>query len=531
MEATAKVLEVLLLILFATVHGYFAAWLAVRMLFRPRKPVKVFGITIFPQGMIPRHRDRLAKAIGKVVGEELVSEETLIQELFGKDFLRRKIHSALKEYVENLSKSDLPCIIEAAPEKLREPLLDAAFSLQLKISSYVVNSLKSPVVAASVNDFASRKADQLLAKRLAETLEEDDFSQIKDFLKIKVHKALKSHYLEKKVEEFVSYQMDEVFRSEANLETLFTPDSIELMKEKICDQINPIIHQLTEIATSEKTKSQISAIIKKEVHNYYENLPFFKKIFVSRENLLKEVDSLVNLSLPKKIEETLKADSFATEAKNFLISTIDLAMKKPLKDTLGNLSEESFKKLKRQITVSVLKLIQSEEIKNSIFSYLDELIYKVKPHSLEAILKLIHPESKDVLKKQLSRTILNVLNSEETSLLVSRIISERIENILSEPIGKISNYVSEEKLEEITEIITQIIVDAAKQQLPKAIQEFNIGEIVRQKIDNYPVEKLEELVLSVAKEHLRTIEIFGAIFGFLIGLIQSLLSYFFFIKK
>ena len=70
--------QITLLILFATVHGYAGAWLAVRMLFRPRKPVKFLGITVFPQGMIPRHRERLANAIGKAVGEELVSTDTVV---------------------------------------------------------------------------------------------------------------------------------------------------------------------------------------------------------------------------------------------------------------------------------------------------------------------------------------------------------------------------------------------------------------------------------------------------------------------
>ena len=64
-----KWFQIALLIGFATLHGYAGAWLAVRMLFRPRYPFKVLGITLFPQGMIPRHRDRLANAIGKAVGE------------------------------------------------------------------------------------------------------------------------------------------------------------------------------------------------------------------------------------------------------------------------------------------------------------------------------------------------------------------------------------------------------------------------------------------------------------------------------
>src|SRR3989442_3367087 len=90
--------QITLLTVFATFHGYAGAWLAVRMLFRPRQPIKLLGITIFPQGMIPRHRERLANAIGKAVGEELVSSETIHDELIGKDVLRKKIQSVVESY-------------------------------------------------------------------------------------------------------------------------------------------------------------------------------------------------------------------------------------------------------------------------------------------------------------------------------------------------------------------------------------------------------------------------------------------------
>src|SRR3954471_12457151 len=99
-----------LLVFVATIHGYAGAWLAVRMLFRPRNPIKILGLTIFPQGMIPRHRDRLATAIGKVVGEELVSKETVIEELFEKDFLRRKIRSVVDSYTDELLSQNYPSL-------------------------------------------------------------------------------------------------------------------------------------------------------------------------------------------------------------------------------------------------------------------------------------------------------------------------------------------------------------------------------------------------------------------------------------
>jgi uncharacterized membrane protein YheB (UPF0754 family) len=126
-----------LLVAFATLHGYAGAWLAVRMLFRPRTPVKFLGITIFPQGMIPRHRARLAAAIGKAVGEELVSSETIHEQLIGKDFLRRKIQAVVNSYTDELLATKYPSLIEALPSGVREPVLDAIAGLQRRMAEHV----------------------------------------------------------------------------------------------------------------------------------------------------------------------------------------------------------------------------------------------------------------------------------------------------------------------------------------------------------------------------------------------------------
>ena len=45
---------------------------------------------------------------------------------------------------------------------------------------------------------------------------------------------------------------------------------------------------------------------------------------------------------------------------------------------------------------------------------------------------------------------------------------------------------------------------------------------MRKKVSEYPIEKLEELVLSVAQQHLKTIEMFGAVIGFFIGVGQAI---------
>ncbi|MFN2392927.1 MAG: DUF445 domain-containing protein [Pyrinomonadaceae bacterium] len=523
--------QVALLILFATVHGYIGAWLAVRMLFRPRNPVKLLGLTIFPQGMIPRHRSRLAEAIGKAVGEELVSQETIVEELFGKEFLRKKIQSVVDSYTEELISQEYPSLVEALPANVRESVLDAISSLQMKIFQHIENVLKSEETVETIRGFIDRRVDEVLSRRVSEAVDEETFIKIIGFLEIRIRSIVKERVFEQKIKDFISREVEDLATMQTPLGEMFTPDAIALLKEKAGEQIEPIVHQLAEIATAERTRNQIGALIKREVHDYYEQLPFFKKMFVSRENLLREVDDLVNESLPRRVEETLRGDFFAAEAKNFLDTTINNALARPLPEVIGTIAPAQLEHLKAQIVKSVFSLLQGEEMMHSVSAYLTDTLQKIRPHSLGAILQTAHPEAEEKLKNMLTKSLLNVLNRQETSNIINRVLSKQFERVLATPIGKLSNYISEEKVREAGKSLTETIIAAAREKLPEAIREFNIGGVVREKINNYPVEKLESLVMSVAKEHLRTIELFGALFGLIIGVIQALLSYWAFAHK
>ncbi len=514
-----------LLVVFATAHGYAGAWLAVRMLFRPRMPFKILGVTLFPQGMIPRHRDRLANAIGKAVGEELVSQETIMEELLGKEFLRNKIRGVVDSYTQELLSQNYPSLIETLPANLRASVLDAITSLQFKVASHIESVLKSEESLATISGFVERRVDEVLSRRVATVVDDETFEKIVGFLEERIRSAVESPALEKTIGEFVSRRVDDLANTETPLGAMFTPDAVALFKEKANEQIAPMAHHLTEIAAAERTRSQIGALIKKEVHGYSEGLPFFKKIFVSRDNLLDEVDDLVNESLPKRIEEMLKGDFFAEEARVFVGSSIDNALARPLPDVIGKINPDQLDRLKNQITNSIISLLRGEEMLRSISAYLTDTLHKLRPHSIDSILRTLHPESEEKLKNMLSNGLLSIIASENTSKVINGLLNRQIEQLLSAPIGRLSDNIAEDKLLAASDSFAFTIIAAIREKLPDAIREFDIGGVVRTKIMNYPAEKLEALVLSVAKEHLRTIEAFGAGFGFAIGILQAIQFY------
>jgi division/cell wall cluster transcriptional repressor MraZ len=80
-----ELVEILRLIsgpVIGAVIGLFTNWIAVKMLFRPRKALYIGKFHIpFTPGVIPRRQPALAKAFGKMVSEGLVRKEDLKESL------------------------------------------------------------------------------------------------------------------------------------------------------------------------------------------------------------------------------------------------------------------------------------------------------------------------------------------------------------------------------------------------------------------------------------------------------------------
>lgn len=518
---TVKILISLAIILIATVHGFLAAWLAIWMLFHPYQAVKLFGLTIWPQGMIPRHRAKLAESIGRAVGNELVSQQTVFDALFETSFFKRKVEDFVEAHTQSLLGRVYPSFIDALPSQARAPILDTISALQYRLAEYIAAMLKSEETSAAIAGFVDRQVDELLARRVGDTLSGDQLEKIIVFVQARLARLVNEQDLEQKIGRFVSGRLEDLARSSATLAETFTPETVAFIKERIDSQVPPIVHHLADIATSDNTRNQIGALIKREVDDYYDQLSLIKKIFISRERIHREVDELVNKTLPKRIEEYLRGPAFEQEAESFLNATIDNVLARPLNELVGQIDSARFDSIKQEITSRIIELAKSEELSASVSTYAREALERFRPQTLGAALQQLDPDSAQTLKQFLTKSLVSLLARDDTSRTINAILSSQIERLLMSPIGRLGDHVSEHSMKRASEALVARITAVARERLPLAIAEFDVGGLVRKKVSEYPIEKLEELVLSVARHHLKTIEIFGAVIGFFIGVLQA----------
>ncbi|MEA1974016.1 MAG: DUF445 family protein [Bacillota bacterium] len=110
-------------------------------------------------------------------------------------------------------------------------------------------------------------------------------------------------------------------------------------------------------------------------------------------------------------------------------------------------------------------------------------------------------------------------------LEVKNLIKARIENIIKEklppliPVGMVMMFVNDVIESQGDQLIDEII----EKMISKATASIKIDEIVEDNINKFELEKIESIILDLAKTELKHIEYLGGAIGFMIGIVQGLI--------
>jgi uncharacterized membrane protein YheB (UPF0754 family) len=149
--------------------GWFTNMIAIRMLFRPQKPVTIPMTGIQLQGLIPRRRADIAASIGQVVDKELVSVEEIVIQLAA-DKNRAGIINTIKSKAESIVRQRLPGIIPSYIKDLVVGYVDDIIDQQadLVINELVENTIHNAATEMNIGRMVEDKINQFDLDKLEE---------------------------------------------------------------------------------------------------------------------------------------------------------------------------------------------------------------------------------------------------------------------------------------------------------------------------------------------------------------------------
>ena len=102
-----SILLVVFMIILGAIIGGVTNMIAIKMLFHPFKPYYIFRFRIpFTPGLIPKRREEIARKIGQVIEEHLITEE-LIRQKLNQQQSRNMIQQLIQKQISKLKKDDV----------------------------------------------------------------------------------------------------------------------------------------------------------------------------------------------------------------------------------------------------------------------------------------------------------------------------------------------------------------------------------------------------------------------------------------
>lgn len=197
--------------------GLITNGIAIRMLFRPIKAIKVLGMTLpFTPGLIPKEKSRIAKSLGDVVANNLLNEDVIKNGLLSKA-MDDKIAIAVNGLIAKKSTSD---------ETLRE--LFYSFSGDER-GEQIIADVTTKIVSFSYERMVKMELGSLLSEiavtEIVKNLQGSMFAMLINENLISSAKVKMSEIIERMVVE----------KGEGILDSIFEKESTNLLDKRLCD--------------------------------------------------------------------------------------------------------------------------------------------------------------------------------------------------------------------------------------------------------------------------------------------------------
>jgi len=327
-----------------------------------------------------------------------------------------------------------------------------------------------------------------------------------------------------------------------------------------------------------KRRDELAKQLGLTVVNYLLTPETFRKKFFS-----KDIQDKVEQFVQAKVEETVFTNDKTIQ------DWLNLAGFSQLPATIEQkveaIVEGQFSAVKNTLSTKSIRSLLSDDIQNTIDAKIPVAVhhilekgedYFLSPEgemtikamiddflsskgSLGGMINMFLGDSSSLVGK-VQRELVKFLQAPGTSTLLTKIFTQELEKLKDRPamdflqdvqfepiLSKLQVYVKEqlaiaERLNQPISyywpegnewakytVIPQAIEKAfvkAEEKLEDVLKRLNLQEVVREQVDSFPVEKLEELVLGISKREFKMITVLGAVLGGLIGIVQGLIVYF-----
>lgn len=508
--------------------GYLTNRVAIRMLFRPLRRWYIFGIRVpMTPGVIPGKRHDLAKNIGEMVGSHLLTSRDIGRALSEERF-QEHLFTLVDERVHDILNRELGTLPQLIPERFKTYFKVAVrtikYQFRMSVHRYLQSSDFEQRVARTVmeqlDDFGERSLNDLVAP--------DERVAFYSFIDDLVGDILDSQEAEKWLADYLRKYFEQSAADGKNIGDHLPAPFHDLIIDSILQHSPEILQQLARMLAEPPVRERIIKAVRGGVDNFIDSLGPLGSMASSflDMNVLEEkvreylVDNEENILLWLQSPEV--QDRFST----VLVEQVRKFFDTPLSKILDRAAEGQLDAIFRETAVQVFAILRSQGVKGAMSSMLRDNLEEMVGHGRHSVAdigsRILSPETVRKIKQTATSESVALLRSQRVRKMLDTMMNSMFDSFLNRPVGILHNILPAGVRTGITEYAVLSINRILLREVPGLVKSLNIQQIVTEKVDSLDLMRLERLLLSIMEEQFKYINLFGALLGFIIGLLNLL---------
>jgi uncharacterized membrane protein YheB (UPF0754 family) len=325
---------------------------------------------------------------------------------------------------------------------------------------------------------------------------------------------------------FIDGKTEQWLGSERSLRQILPADLIEVLLGQLEKEIPPLLEKFGGMLYDPDFRERLVKKGKEGIESFLDSLGGLSGLLAGFINLDKIYDRIPEFldKAGDEIARWLREDKTQAQVAVLLRERIDTFLDRPLGGYLEKIPYEKVAGVRRFVRRRGIEWVQGRYAAETALSLAERAVDRLKDRSFGALLGGALPEGGVELgRERLADLLLTTLRAPGAREALGGVLAEKSEEwIFRRPVGKLSARLPADVREELEEGLYLQLAEVLKKEVPPLVETLNVRRIVEEKVNSLDILKVEDLLMGIMKEQFKYINLFGALLGALIGLVNLL---------
>ncbi len=507
-------------IVFGALAGGLTNTVAIWMLFHPYRPPKIGRFQIgFLQGAIPKNQPRLAAAVGRTVGNRLLTDQDLEQTFRNEEFqaaFRERLGAFLHDvmYTERGALRDLlPSAVLPRVEEVKLEIVE--YGLE-RLQLYLDSERFETTIGRRASEIVSSIGDEPVADILTPAREQAISTAIEEW----ITSAVESDDFSEAVDDYLGRASEKLLEPGRTFEEVLPTGLVGAVEKGIAGYLPLAIQRLGSILEDEDARERFERFVHDLLHRFLSDLKFHQQIvarLIMTEATVDRVLDTIEAEGAQRLSEMLQEPELQDAMAKGVNDAIVDFLRRPVSSVLGEPDDPSVLDARETLVQWLVGIAKDPATRQFLVEKLESGLEKAGARTWGEVFEKLPPDT-------ITEWLLKGARSEAARALYADAANRLVSNLLDRPIGTPAHWLPEGAFERMESGVAEPVWDWLQTQVPAVVRQINVAKRVEDKVLEFPTAKMEELVRRITDRELRLIVKLGYVLGAFIGVALTLIN-------